>query len=157
MRLTVALRHLARSSAAALTRRHLSVKFQPDLLAGTNVITRQDADALWVGGIRFGHSLLVPWQGTVLRWAPTLADELTPADFEALLALKPELVIFGCGPRHRFVSPALMRALIEHRVGVETMDTPAACRTYNVLVAEGRSAVAALLLAPAASTKAARA
>ena len=130
------------------------MKFQPDLLAGTNVITRHDADALWVGGTRFDHSLLVPWQGTVLRWAPALADELTPADFEALLALKPELVIFGCGPRHRFVSPALMRSLIEHRIGVETMDTPAACRTYNVLVAEGRSAVAALLLAPVGSTKA---
>ena len=126
--------------------KHPSVKFQPDQLAGTNIITRHDADALWVGGTRFGHSLLVPWQGTVLHWAPTQPDDLTPADFEALLALKPELVIFGSGPRHRFVSPALMRALIEHRIGVETMDTPAACRTYNVLVAEGRSAVAALLL-----------
>ena len=125
-----------------------SMKFQPDQLAGTNVITRHDADALWVGGTRFNHSLLVPWQGTVLHWAPAQPDDLTPADFEALLALKPELVIFGSGPRHRFVSPALMRALIEHRIGVETMDTPAACRTYNVLVAEGRSAVAALLLKP---------
>ena len=124
------------------------MKFQPDLLAGTNVITRHDAGALWVGGTRFGHSLLVPWQGTVLRWAPAQPDDLTPADFEALLAFKPELVIFGCGPRHLFVSHAQMRSLIEHRIGVETMDTAAACRTYNVLVAEGRSAVAALLLAP---------
>ena len=124
------------------------MKFQPDQLAGTNVITRHDADALWVGGTRFNHSLLVPWQGTVLHWAPAQPDDLTPADFEALLALKPELVIFGSGPRHRFVAPALMRALIEHGIGVETMDTPAACRTYNVLVAEGRSAVAALLLKP---------
>ena len=131
------------------------MKFQPDLLAGTHVISRHDADALWVGNTRYGHSLLVPWQGTVLRWAPAGADDLTPADFEALLAFKPELVIFGCGPRHRFVSPALMRALIEARIGVETMDTPAACRTYNVLVAEGRCAVAALLLAPASGPQAA--
>ena len=135
--------------------KHPSVKFQPDQLAGTNVITRHDTDALWVGGTRFGHSLLVPWQGTVLHWAPTQPDDLRPADFEALLALKPELVIFGSGPRHRFVAPALMRALIEHGIGVETMDTPAACRTYNVLVAEGRSVVAALLLAPVDGTKAA--
>lgn len=124
------------------------MKFQPDSLAGTNVITRHDAAALWVGGTRFGHSLLVPWQGTVLPWAPAQTEDLTAAHFEALLALQPELVIFGSGPRHRFVSPALMRSLIEHRIGVETMDTPAACRTYNVLVSEGRSAVAALLLAP---------
>ena len=131
------------------------MKFQPDLLAGTHVITRHDADALWVGNTRYGHSLLVPWRGTVLPWAPAVPDDLTPADFEALLAFKPELVIFGCGPRHRFVSPALMRALIDQRIGVETMDTAAACRTYNVLVAEGRSALAALLLAPVSGTKAA--
>lgn len=124
------------------------MKFQPDQLAGTNVITRHDADALWVGNTRFGHSLLVPWQGAVLRWAPARPDELATEHFEALLALQPELVIFGSGPRLKFVAPALMRALIDRRIGVETMDTPAACRTYNVLAAEGRSVVAALLLSP---------
>jgi len=125
------------------------VKFQPDVLAGTNVITRHDADALWVGNQRFSHSLLVPWTGQVLPWAPSRPDELEASHFEAILALQPELVIFGSGPRLKFVAPALMRALIDRRVGVETMDTPAACRTFNVLVSEGRSAVAALLMAPA--------
>ncbi len=126
------------------------MKFQPDVLAGTNVITRHDTDALWVGNQRFGHSLLVPWQGAVLPWGPARPDELEASHFEAILALEPELVIFGSGPRLKFVPPGLMRALIERRIGVETMDTPAACRTYNVLVSEGRSAVAALLMAPAA-------
>ena len=124
------------------------MKFQPDVLAGTNVITRHDPDALWVGNQRFSHSLLVPWQGTVLPWAPAHTSDLQAAHFEAILALQPELVIFGSGPRIRFVSPLLQRALLERRIGVETMDTAAACRTYNVLVSEGRSAVAALLLAP---------
>ena len=127
------------------------MKFQPDQLAGTHVITRHDPDALWVGSQRYAHSLLVPWQGTVQRWAPARPDDLSAADFEAVLALAPELVIFGSGPRQRFVPAALMRALIDRRIGVETMDTAAACRTYNVLVAEGRSAVAALLLDPAAA------
>lgn len=127
------------------------MKFQPDQLAGTNVITRHDADALWVGNTRFGHSLLVPWQGAVLPWTPRRPAELSAEHFEAVLALRPELVIFGSGPRLTFVAPALLRALIERRIGVETMDTPAACRTYNVLVAEGRSAVAALLLDPPAA------
>jgi uncharacterized protein len=126
------------------------VKFQPDILAGTNVITRQDAQALWVGNTRHDHSLLVPWSGAVLPWAPARPEDLTAAHFEALLALKPELVIFGSGPRLTFVAPALISALIARRIGVETMDTPAACRTFNVLVAEGRSAVAALLLPPSA-------
>jgi uncharacterized protein len=122
------------------------VKFQPDVLAGTNVITRHDGGALWVGNSRFDHSLLVPWTGAVLPWAPSLPEDLTAAHFEALLTLNPELVIFGSGPRLKFISPALISALIARRIGVETMDTPAACRTFNVLVAEGRSAVAALLL-----------
>lgn len=126
----------------------LLVKFQPDHLAGTNVLTRQGPDELWVGTTRFTESLLVPWVGTVLPWAPRTPQDLKPEHFEAVLALKPELVIFGSGPRLQFVSPALMRALIDKRIGVETMDTAAACRTYNVLVAEGRSAVAALLLPP---------
>lgn len=126
------------------------MKFQPDVLAGTNVITRHDPDALWVGNQRFGHSLLVPWTGTVLPWAPSRPEELTAAHFEAVLALNPELVIFGSGPRIKFISPALISALIARRIGVETMDTPAACRTFNVLVSEGRSAVAALLLPPPA-------
>jgi uncharacterized protein len=126
------------------------VKFQPDHLAGTNAITRHEPGALWVGNQRFDRSLLVPWIGEVKPWAPAAADELTPEHFDELLAMKPELVIFGSGPRLRFVSPALLRSLIDRRIGVETMDTAAACRTYNVLVAEGRSAVAALLLAPRA-------
>ncbi len=124
------------------------MKFQPDQLAGTNVITRHDPLALWVGNTRFGHSLLVPWTGSVRPWPPRRPEQLTPADFDAVLALAPELVIFGSGPRQRFVPAALMRALIDRRIGVETMDTAAACRTYNVLVAEGRSVVAALLLDP---------
>ncbi|WP_199873395.1 Mth938-like domain-containing protein [Ideonella sp. A 288] len=124
------------------------MKFQPDVLAGTNVVTRIDADALWIGNQRFSHSLMVPWTGMVKPWRPSTPEELAADDFDALLELRPELVIFGSGPRLRFVSPAFMRGLIERRIGVETMDTGAACRTFNVLVSEGRSAVAALLLQP---------
>lgn len=125
------------------------MKFQPDVLAGTNVITRLDGDSLWVGAQRHVGSLLVPWQGDVRPWAPRRHAELLPEHFDALLGLAPELVIFGSGPKLQFVAPALLRSLIERRIGVETMDTGAACRTYNVLASEGRSVVAALLLAPA--------
>jgi len=122
------------------------MKFQPDSLAGTNTISRHEPGAVWVNGTRWGESLLLPWRGAVQGWDPQSPAELTAAHFEAVLALKPELVIFGSGARLRFVSAALYRALIEARVGLETMDTAAACRTYNVLASEGRSVVAALLL-----------
>jgi uncharacterized protein len=124
------------------------VKFEPDHAEGTNTITRHDRSGIWVGPVRHGQSVLVPWQGDVLAWAPRRVDELLPAHFEQALTLQPELVIFGSGQRLRFVSAALLRCLIERRIGVETMDTPAACRTYNVLASEGRSVIAALLLEP---------
>jgi len=122
------------------------MKFQPDTLDGVNVITRFDAGRLWVGSQPFTRSVLVPWTGPVLPWEPGAFEQLQAAHFERIAALKPEVVIFGSGPRIRFAPPALMRVLIEQRVGVETMDTAAACRTYNVLVNEGRSVLAALLL-----------
>ncbi len=126
------------------------MKFQPDTTPGVNLITRQESGRIWVGAAPFSHSLLVPLRGAVLDWSAGDLAALTAAHFERLLALKPEVVIFGSGAQLRFVAPALLRSLMAARVGVETMDTAAACRTYNVLASEGREVVAALLQAPAA-------
>ena len=132
-----------------------SVKLQPDRIEGVNAIAASEPGRVRVvrqpeGGppvaVTFEASVVVPWQGEVLAWRCDGFDTLTAEHFERIVALGPELVIFGSGARLRFVHPSLLRALIERRIGVETMDTPAACRTYNVLVAEGRSVVAALLL-----------
>jgi uncharacterized protein len=123
------------------------MKFQPDTFAGTNAISRHEPGAVWVNGQRFEGSVLVPWKGEVQVWPASSFEALSAAHFEQVLALKPELVVFGSGARLRFASPALYRALIDARIGVETMDSGAACRTYNVLAAEGRSVVVALLSA----------
>jgi len=72
-------------------------------------------------------------------------EALDEASFETLATLSPELVIFGSGSRLRFPKPGLLKPLMARRIGFETMDTAAACRTYNVLLAEGRAVVAALL------------
>ena len=92
--------------------------------------------------------MLVPWVGQARAWDARRVEELTQAHFDALLEYDPEVVIFGSGPKLKFVSPALYRSLIERRIGVETMDSGAACRTYTVLANEGRRVVAAILLAP---------
>jgi len=128
------------------------VKFQPDTPTGLNTIARQEPGRIWVGATAISHSVLVPWEGAVLPWDVDDFIALTPAHFESIAALQPELVIFGSGSRLRFPPPALLRALHERRIGVETMDTAAACRTYNVLVSEYRSVVAALLLEAPAGT-----
>jgi uncharacterized protein len=122
------------------------MKFQPDTPEGVNVITRQEPGRIWVGGAAFDHSLLLPWSGPVLPWQAGTFEELAAGHFERLLALAPEVVIFGSGTRLRFPPPAWLRGLIERRIGVETMDTAAACRTYNVLASERRAVVAALLV-----------
>jgi uncharacterized protein len=122
------------------------VKFQPDFLDGVNAIARQDGGRVWVGAQVYEGSVVVPWSGAVRAWAPARFDGLLQAHFDGLLQDNPELVIFGSGARLRFPKPALLRALIERRIGVESMDTPAACRTFNVLASEGRNVVAALLL-----------
>lgn len=78
-------------------------------------------------------------------WGVAGFDALTEADFQVFLELKPEILLLGTGPKQRFPHPRLTRALMERRIGVEAMDLQAACRTYNILMAEERRVAAALL------------
>lgn len=121
------------------------MKMQADRPEGSNAITRHAAEGVIVNGTEHRTSVLVPWQGLVQPWSVHDFESLDEGSFEAVMALSPELVIFGSGSRLRFPKPAVLKALMARRVGFETMDTPAACRTYNVLLAEGRAVVAALI------------
>ena len=124
------------------------MKLQADRAEGVNVINAYTRQSVSINGQEHHGSVLVPPTGAPLAWsAATLAD-LTEAHFEQIAALQPELVVFGSGPILRFAPPALMRALMQRRIGVETMDTAAVCRAYNILVGEGRQVVAALLVHP---------
>jgi uncharacterized protein len=122
------------------------MKFQPDTLAGVHTIHRHEPGRLWVDASAWEASVIVPWVGEVQAWGAEGFEALGAEHFARLLPLKPEVVIFGSGARLRFPPAAWLRPLIEQRIGVESMDTAAACRTYNVLASEGRSVVAALLL-----------
>lgn len=122
------------------------MKFVPETLDGANMIARHEPDRLWVGGALHEGSVFVPWSGAVLPWAVSDWGSLALSDFERMAAFGPELVIFGSGRRMRFAPPALLKPLVERRIGIECMDTAAACRTYNVLVSERRSVLAALLV-----------
>lgn len=122
------------------------MKLQPDRVAHANVITRYGPGGVQIGERQWTASLVLPWQGEVRTWNVAGLEQLEATHFETIAALEPELLLFGSGPRLRFLSPAVLRPLIERGIGIETMDTAAACRTYNLLVAEGRRVVAALLI-----------
>lgn len=121
------------------------MKMQADRIEGTNAISRHGPEGVIVNNIEHRSSVIVPWLGQVVSWQAARFEDLTEEHFRTLTALRPELVVFGSGSRIRFPRTALLRPLIDARIGIETMDSPAACRTYNVLLAEGRSVVAALL------------
>ena len=82
----------------------------------------------------------------VVDWPARAFDALTGEDFSFIRALEPEIVLLGTGSRQRFPHPRLTRTLAEAGIGLEVMDVQAACRTYNILVAEERKVAAALLL-----------
>jgi uncharacterized protein len=102
----------------------------------------------WVGilGERVEHSLVLGSHGERSDWLCARFEDLTAGHFEQLANGAPELVIFGSGTRLRFPPPAFLKSLMNRRIGLETMDTLAACRTYNILAGEGRHVIAALLL-----------
>ncbi|MBW7861490.1 MAG: Mth938-like domain-containing protein [Rhodocyclaceae bacterium] len=122
----------------------LTLEQNPDL----NLITGYGADHLMINKVRHDGNLIVGARQIVPGWATAGFDGLTAEDFSKILDLAPEIVMIGTGARLRFPPHALLRPLIEARVGFEVMDLGAACRTYNVLVNEGRAVVAALLLDP---------
>jgi uncharacterized protein len=125
------------------------MKLQPD---------RSDVQAIsgygpgWIGvnGEKITHSVIVSSAGERIDWRCSRFEELDAGHFAQLAELDTEVVIFGSGSRIRFPQALWLRPLMARRIGLETMDTAAACRTYNILAQEGRRVAVALLLEPAA-------
>jgi uncharacterized protein len=111
-----------------------------------NVFTGHGADYVRLGVVEYRENILVTPERIVPGWAKGGFDALTESDFAALAALEPEVALLGTGATLRFPSPRLTRPLIDAGIGLEVMDTPAACRTFNILAAEGRRVAAAILL-----------
>ncbi|MDB5966973.1 MAG: hypothetical protein JWQ72_3473 [Polaromonas sp.] len=125
------------------------MKLQPDRLDVQSILGYGPG---WVGlgsnGVaeKIERSVVIGSRGEKFDWNCERFEQLTADHFARLAETGPELVIFGSGTRLRFPSPAFLRTLMEKRIGVETMDTLAACRTYNILAGEGRQVIAALLI-----------
>ncbi len=122
------------------------MKFHLQTPAGNNLFTGHGTGYVAVNGTRYTKSLLVTPDRIVDDWPATDFASLTADHFAQFVALKPDLVLLGTGATLRFPQPALSQALHAARIGLEVMDNAAVCRTYNILLAEGRNVVAAVLL-----------
>lgn len=111
-------------------------------------VTSYDDSGVELNAIHFNHSLIVLPETAPVPWPVTSFDELTTVHFAQIEATAPDVVILGTGSRQRFVHPRLITALTARRIGVECMDSQAACRTYNILMAEGRKVALALIIEP---------
>lgn len=101
---------------------------------------------LAVNGTRYEHPLVVTPDAPPLPWPVVAISSLSAEAAGLLLAESPEIVIIGTGQSQIFPDPARLRPLIDAKIGLEIMNTPAACRTYNVLAGEGRRVLAAMFL-----------
>jgi uncharacterized protein len=111
---------------------------------GRNMITAYEPGNIRINQDYFSGNLVVT-PDSIAPWSVESFETLQPIDFEQLLDYEPEVVLFGSGDRLRFPHPRLTAALAEARVGMEVMDTHAACRSFNILMAEDRRVVLALL------------
>jgi uncharacterized protein len=122
------------------------MKFTLDRPATRHVVRGYSPGALRIGEQEYSRSVIVSAQTLITDWRPQRMDELTAADLEPVLGLRPEVLLLGSGQRQVFPPHELLARLYAARVGFEVMDTGAACRTYNVLVGEGREVAAALFI-----------
>ena len=128
------------------------MKLQPDRIE-TQSVTAYGPGWIAIQGEKITHSVLITSEGVRLDWNCQSFEDLGPQHSAQLADLDVELVIFGSGERLRFPKPEWQVALMQRRLGLETMDTQAACRTYNILAGEGRKVAAALIIEACTSNK----
>ena len=122
------------------------MKFHLEAPGGLNFVRGYGPGQLRVGERTHTSSVILTATSIIEGWRPASVQDLRAEDLEPLLGLAPEVVLLGTGAHQQFPDPRILQILYEQRIGVEIMDTSAACRTFNVLVGEGRPVAAALIV-----------
>ena len=122
------------------------MKLQSDPHSGANTITGYGAGYVEINQTPYDHAVVLSSDGAISNWSAQTFEDLEASHFSQLVDLKPELILIGTGSRQRFPKPELLKDLIMAKIGFEIMDSQAACRTYNILVGEGRKVLLALIL-----------
>ena len=113
---------------------------------GAHLFNACEVDHVVIDRMPHACSVIVTRTEVISPWRPTDFNAITADDLTLVLPLGCEILLLGTGARQRFAAPALLEALYRAGIGVEAMSTPAACRTYNILVAEDRKVAAAVVL-----------
>lgn len=121
------------------------MKLLQDAPGSHHTVTGYGSNHVFINKVRHDQSLVVLPDILIDPWNASF-DTLSIADFNIIIEARPEVVLLGTGPHQRFPALAVLQALMAARIGIEVMDMAAACRTYNILVGEGRRAAAALLI-----------
>ena len=113
---------------------------------GHYLITGYRSGEVIVNHQSYAHNLIVMPEQISLDWPVYTVAELQTSHFAGLLKFQPEIILLGCGAQHPLLHPRLIAPLIQANIAVESMTTAAACRTYTILMAEGRKVLAALMV-----------
>ena len=124
------------------------MKLQSDPHSGANTITGYGDGYVEINQTPYAYAVLLSSDGAISEWPVKSFDGLASSHFLQMVDLKPELILIGTGAKQRFPKPELLKSLILAKIGFEIMDSQAACRTYNILVGEGRQVLLALIVEP---------
>jgi uncharacterized protein len=122
------------------------VKLHSDPQSSLNTITGYGIGYIEVNSKVYPHALIVQPEGEISPWPVSAFADLSSDNLASLCVFKPELIIIGTGKKQQFMKPELIKPLIQAKIGFEMMDSQAACRTYNILMNEGRQVLAAIIL-----------
>jgi uncharacterized protein len=125
---------------------NIAMKFTLENSSNVNVIHSYSSAELRIGEQRISRSCVVTADSVIADWPPASLDQLQASHLESIFGLRPELVLLGTGAKQRFAPAEIRAAFAERRIGLESMDLGAACRTFNILVQEERRVAAALFL-----------
>ena len=122
------------------------MKLHRDKTDGLYAFTGYGDDYVAINGTPYTGNLVLLSRRLIQDWTQASFDDLTAADFDFLAGLQTEIMILGTGHKQRFPHPRLLQGLIQAGIGLEVMNTQAACRTYNILAGEYRRVAAALFV-----------
>jgi uncharacterized protein len=122
------------------------MKFILDANNSGHTIQNYGISEITISGNIYRENLVIMPDRIIPQWRPANFQELKQEDFSELASLAPEIVVLGTGSRQLFPEHELIRPLVDHQIGLEVMATDAACRTYNILMSEGRKVAAALMM-----------